>query len=121
MEKETAEAVAKAVVENQGIVAAAFASVVGGIGWLWTKVYNSLGHRINNARQAATSANALAVKVGDNLVAHMQRDEEMHAKVLEAMTKQTEKLGDIHAALQRDLGDRPTRDEMRELFQQARS
>lgn len=111
-------------VDNKTAVAAGgiLATVVG---WCVNKLYGGLSHRINNAQNAANTAAKLAADVEqrrredvtalhERIGEHIEKDHVMHDKVLT-------KLGDIHADVQRALGDRPTREEMREFFQAQKS
>jgi low affinity Fe/Cu permease len=128
MEKETAEAVGRAVADNPGLIGGGIAFIAAIFGWLLRMLYRAIGHRITAASQAASSAaaTALAVEerrrndikdVHEKLDGHIARDIDMHEQVLGAMHAQTSKLGDIHAAIEKALGERPTRDEVNRLIE----
>lgn len=129
MEKESAEALGRAVVENPGLIAVAGGAVLTLFGWLGKRLYGNIGHRISAASQAATAATVAVALVEDRrradtialhakLDGHIERDIDMHGQVLEAMREQTSKLGDIHSSIQQALGERPTRDEVYRIVAQ---
>lgn len=129
MEKESAEALGRAVAENPGLIAVAGGAVLTLFGWLGKRLYGNLGHRITAASQAAVAATSAVALVEDRrrqdttalhakLDGHIERDIDMHGLVLGAMREQTDKLGDIHASLERALGERPTREEVYRIVAQ---
>lgn len=127
MEKETAEAVGRAVAENPGMLAVAGGGVLTLLGWLGRRLFGNIGHRITAASQAAASAAAAAaaadsrrrddtIEIHRKLDGHIERDIDMHGQVLEQMREQTSALGRIHVSLEHALGERPTRDEVIRLI-----
>lgn len=111
--------------------AAAGLSVATLLGILTRLLYGAIGHRITSASHAAAAAAAAAEKVEERrrtdtialherIEAHAQEDRAMFGQVMQAISEQTEKLGDIHSDVQKALGDRPTRDEVQEMFQRSR-
>ena len=113
--------------ENAGFIGAVATVVLALLGWLGTRVWSGLGHRIANAQQAAVNAAAAAVKADDlrradvnalhsKIDGHIERDETMHGEVLKGLRELTGQLGQINTAIARDIGDRPTRAEVRELI-----
>lgn len=102
--------------------------VAGAFGWLIARVYKALGHRINEAHATANSAVTLATQVEQRrrddvkdvhhkLDGHIQRDIEAHGELMSVMREQTNKLSEIHTALVRDLGERPTRAEVQGMIE----
>lgn len=98
------------------------------LGVLTRLLYRAIGHRISTAEQTAASAARAAEKVEERrredsislhqrLGEHIDRDVEMHGLLRATMQEQTSKLGDIHASLERALGERPTRDEVNRLIE----
>jgi biopolymer transport protein ExbB/TolQ len=130
MQKETTEVV------GQGVKVALDSGIIGWLGtiiaavfaWLLNRYHRSIGHRISSASAAAAAAAAAAALVEDRrredttdlhrkLDAHISRDVDIHERLLTAITEQTRTLGSIHASLERELGSRPTREEVREMMQ----
>lgn len=108
-----------------GAGAGMFATV---IGVLTKLLYSTIGHRISAASQAAASAAAAAEKVEERrredsialharLGEHIDRDVEMHERLMQTMQAQTQAIGQMHASLERALGERPTRDEVSRLIE----
>lgn len=91
------------------------------------RIHRALSSRITAAANAAAAASTACAKLADlqredmrdvyeKLGDHIRRDEEMHGEILTALNRQTETLGGIHAALLRELGERPTRTEVHRLI-----
>jgi hypothetical protein len=113
---------------DKGVLAALAAPVLAGAGWMVNKIWRGIGHRIANAEHAAAAASvaveAVEARRREDVIAlqkgfseHIARDVDMHERLLEAMSDQTSKLGEIHVSLTRALGDRPTRDEVVRLIE----
>lgn len=112
--------------ENGGFIGFWAAVVLGLLAWLGKRVFASLGHSIANAKNAANLAAKLATDadalrrqdvnaIHTKLDRHIDKANESHAMLLNHMGEQTKMLGTIHAQLERALGERPTRQEVRDL------
>ena len=112
--------------QNGGLIGFIAMVALGLLGWLGQRVYRGLGHAIKNAQQAAANAAGAAVEAdrlrreGDNAIHakldhHIDRDGETHQELLKTMGEQGQLLGKIHAQLERALGERPTRTEVRDM------
>lgn len=131
MEKETAEAI----VTNPGLIATIGGAVVTVFGWLANKFYRSIGHRINNAQQAAASATTLAVdlsrtkadnsdleRVLENQATLFTQQREDKDQILGEIRNLSNTIHTQHANVLRELGVRPTREELaqQKFFQGSR-
>lgn len=115
--------------QNGGLIGWIAAVVLTLLGWLGTRLWSGLGHRIASAQTAAAAAAHTATKADQNrredvnaihakLDGHIERDELMHNAVMSGLREMTGKLGDIHTALTRELGERPSRAEVREMMRE---
>jgi hypothetical protein len=113
---------------STGVIIAVCTTGATALGWLVNKYTSSLGHQIRDVGQAAASAAAMAEKVDERrredvtalhhaLGEHRDRDEAIHREVMQSTNEQTRTLGQIHAYLERALGDRPTREEVRGMVE----
>lgn len=113
---------------NGGLIGFFAAVVLGLLGWLGQRVYRGLGHAINNAKQDAANASTLAEKadnqrredvtaIHSKIDKHIEEDGGVHRQLLQEATEQTRIMGQIHASLERALGDRPTRAEVRDMIE----
>lgn len=106
--------------QNAGIIGGIAAVVLAVLGWLGRNVFASIGKRIEEAMDKATKADDQrrddVTAIHGKIDGHIQRDIETHQAILAAINKNTEKLGDIHVALTKDLANRPTRDELRDFI-----
>lgn len=121
MEKETAEAVGRAVAENPGLVAAAFGTVMTVFGWLGNKVYRSIGHRINNNTQAISALSSVVAQKADakvvdrvleNQAILFTQQREDRELFVGRLTKISDDMHGAHERLLAALGERPTREEL---------
>jgi hypothetical protein len=114
--------------ENKGLIGGAAVLMLALLGWLGRRVYAGLGHAIKNAQQVAATATAAAKAADDNrredtntihekLDKHIAEDGGVHRQLLTEATEQTKIMGQIHASLERALGERPTRSEVRDMIE----
>lgn len=88
--------------KDSGIVGVVFAAVIGAFGWLLNRMFRSIRHDINDAKQLAINAAALAsikadkqevdrqrdniAKIFDTFRLHEQADRDRHDELLTMIT-----------------------------------
>jgi len=122
-------ALLKAGEQNSGLVGWISGVVLAVFAWLGNRFYRAISHRITMAHESARAAAKLAAEGEDrrrddvkeiykSLNGHIERDIDMHDKVLGALGEQTSTLHGIHTSLLTEMSKRPTREEVDKRLQE---
>lgn len=121
MEPEVAE-VAKVAATSPGVWAAIVATITAAFGWLINRVFRSLRHDINDAKQTATSASALALTKADKadveglrstLQESFRQQRQDSQRTVDAIADLTGSFNAFAIHVEQEIGKRPTRDELK--------